>query len=149
MDLLFETEISVWHPLAVHFPVVLLMLAGAAALAWAARDAAFWRGAALWLYALGTLGAAAAYFTGDTMAEQIGPSDAVDLHETLALWTFVGAGVTLALHAALAWALTTEQRASRWGRALHWAAALMGLAVAALVAATGHLGGAMVWGDAH
>jgi uncharacterized membrane protein len=148
MDLLLDSRLDVWHPLAVHFPVVLLMLGGVASLAWAWGGRAFWRDACLWLYGLGTLGALAAYLTGETMEEQIGPSDAVELHETLGLWTLVVAGLALLAHGFAAWRSLRGEEV-RAGRALRWIAAALGLAAAVLVTATGHLGGAMVWGNAH
>ena len=142
-----EYTIPVLHPLLVHFPLALLVAAAPIAVVWALRRTTFWRDAALLLLALGALGALAAYLTGEAMEEQSEGVPIVDRfveqHETLALWTLGLAAAAMLAFAALSW---YERQGSKAGGALRWAAALLAVAAAALVAWTAHLGGLMVWG---
>ncbi len=142
-----DYTIPVWHPVTVHFPIVLLLVAALAAVVWAWRGSAAWRGAALLLMALGTAGAFASRITGEAMAEQSEGVPVVEMfienHEKGALWTVItGALATAALLAA--W--YAGRRGVRVGWAIRAGIALLALAAAALVAWTGHLGGLMVWG---
>lgn len=156
----FQYEIPYLHPLAVHFPLVLLLLAAGAVGGYAVRGTAAWRHAVL---ALLLLGAPAAYWaaqTGETLEEAVEGEPAVErfvaYHETAAEWT-LWAGV-LALVTTAGGSLWWHRRAhARIGAApggrppkepvgLRLLLALPVLVAAALVAYTAHLGGLMVWG---
>ncbi len=153
-DALTAYRIPYWHPLAVHFPLVLLLLAAGAAAAYAAVGTAVWRVAALVLLGLGAVGAWAAGQTGEAleaavegepMAERF-----LDAHEQAAGWT---AWAAAAGAVAFAGATATRrrwqnpgQRAGREPLALRLVLFLLALAPALLVAYTAHLGGLMVWG---
>lgn len=153
MEKVFQYRIPVWHPLAIHFPLVLLIVGAAAAVCWAIWGAAFWRRCALFLFSMGMLGTIFAYLTGEAMEEQSEGvpivEELVELHEELALWTLIAAGLVLA---GFAWISVRAERALRRGEA--WTdpvAVRLGLTVvallaAALVAFTSHVGGTMVWG---
>ncbi len=144
---MFDYTIPVLHPLAVHFPVALLMAAAPVAVVWAWRRTAFWRGALAALLVLGALGAGAAYATGGAMAEQSEGVPIVDLfvaqHARLGAWTL---GVSLAAALAVLTLAAWEARGLRLPTPLRWAAVGLALAAALLAAWTGHLGGLMVWG---
>lgn len=133
------------HPAVVHFPIVLLLLGAAVALA-----AAFTRRwhlpvIAAVLLGLGALGTLAAGATGEEDEELITETPAreavLDQHEDWAERTQVAAviGALLAIGAALA---------SRWPVTARWLGVLTALgsfAAAVCVAATGHYGGQLVY----
>ncbi len=155
-DLLSDYAIPYLHPLAVHFPLVLLLLAALAAAAYAATGRALGRQAALAFLLAGTAGAWWAGETGETLEHDVeGEPMAVailDTHEMMAEWTLrlgllasvAAAGATLALRRrAAAWPDAAPSPEPLWARAL---VLLPAVAAAALVAWTAHLGGLMVWG---
>ncbi len=155
METLFQYEIPVWHPLVVHFPIALILVAALATVVWSVRGTSFWRRCALLLFTLGMGGAVFAYKTGEAMEEQSEGSPIVEelvgLHEDLALYTLVVTGVTLAALAGLSLWLerrTTLEPAPQDPLAARLALALAALAAAVLVAWTAHVGGTMVWGVA-
>ena len=153
METLFQYEIPVWHPLVVHFPIALILVAALATVVWGIRGTSFWRRCALLLFTLGMGGGIVAYKTGEAMEEQSEGSPIVEelvgLHEDLALYTLLVTGVTLAALAGLSWWLerrTTLERVPRDPLAARLVLALAALAAAVLVAWTAHVGGTMVWG---
>ena len=77
-DTVFQFEIPYLHPLAVHFPLVLLSLAAAAAAAYAVRGTAVWRIATLLLLLLGAPTAYWAAETGETLEEAVEGEPMVD-----------------------------------------------------------------------
>jgi len=151
METLFQYEIPVWHPLVVHFPIALILVAALTTLVWGVRGTSFWRRCALLLFTLGMGGAVFAYKTGEAMKEQSEGSPIVEelvgWHEDLALYTLVVTGVTLAAMAGLSWWLE-RRTALQDPLAARLALALAALAAAVLVAWTAHVGGTMVWGVA-
>lgn len=149
LDLLTEYTIPYQHPLAVHFPVVLLLLGAAAALGYLALGRPPWRLAALLLC---TLGAGTAYWaeeTGETLEEavegEVIAEAVLESHEEGAEWTVrMSLLAVLSLGAATWWARRKTLSAPEpWYLRL---AALPAGAAAVLVAWTSHLGGIMVWG---
>lgn len=154
-DLLSQYEIPYLHPLAVHFPLVLLLIGAAAGVLYAALGRAVWRQAALVLFALGAVGAFVARQTGEAMEHDIEGTPVVDAvlgtHEDFAGYTLWAAALAALSYGGLTAALrrrpgapssdsTREPIAGRLG------ALVPALAAAALVAYTAHLGGVMVWG---
>lgn len=149
LDLLTEYTIPYQHPLAVHFPVVLLLLGAAAALGYLALGRPAWRLAALLLC---TLGAGTAYWaeeTGETLGETVEGEPMAEAvlhaHEEGAEWTVrLSALSVLALGGV---SLVARRRGlgvpEPWWLRL---AALPAGAAGGLVAYTAHLGGIMVWG---
>lgn len=162
MDAVFDYTIPFQHALAVHFPLVILLLAAGAASVYGVRGTAAWRHGLLWLLGLGVVTAFWARQTGPALLESVEGTPIVELliepHTTGALWTVV--------LSALAFALTTtgslwirRQRASPAtttpdGAAAHEPLVLRVLVMlttvlaAAAVAWTGHVGAVMVWGVA-
>ena len=151
-DLLSDYTIPYLHPLAVHFPLVLLLVAASAATLYAVTGRALGRQAALAFLLAGTAGAWWAEETGEALepAVEEEPMAVVllDTHEDMAGWTLrlgllasvAAAGATLALRRRPDLVAPTEPV---WARLLVLVPAL---AAAALVAWTAHLGGLMVWG---
>ncbi|MEO0560155.1 MAG: DUF2231 domain-containing protein [Bacteroidota bacterium] len=140
------------HPLAVHFPLVLLLLGAGASAIYAGWGTATWRWAALILIALGAASSIWAEETGEALEDTVDgePIAAVVLpkHEQGADWTVRISVLTVLVLASLSvWARRQPERfmpkEPRVGRVL--VLLLAGLA-AALVAWTAHLGGIMVWG---
>ena len=154
MDLLTQYEISFLHPLAVHFPLVLLLLAGAAGLAYAALGTAVWRNAVMIFLVLGAAGAFWAQQTGQTLktAKRGEPmvEAIVETHQGSAEWTLWAAlGALVVFTAASVWLRrlpTPTAVGEKDPFALRAGLALVALVPAALVAYTAHLGALMVWG---
>jgi uncharacterized membrane protein len=128
-----------FHPLAVHFPVALLLAALPAAL-WARwRRSAAWAMCADYCTALGALGAAVAAALGwcahEAGAGALHP-DLLERHE----WSgFAAAGLALASLGAAA----AARRGHRLGR---WHLPLL-FVTAVVVSLAGHFGGMLVWGE--
>jgi uncharacterized membrane protein len=125
------------HPLIVHFPIALVIIAAAAESgAWLTRDPR-WRLVAFANVRAAAVCATAAAGAGWMLAVGTGHSNAVvEWHRWLGV---CGAATTVA--AALATAGTEDQSpAAGWV----YRAALMSAAV--LVSVTAHLGGVLVWG---
>ena len=142
------------HPLVVHFPIALLVVAALAdALALAARlantrAARGLHAAAVGLFALGAVAAVAAYRTGNAASETVSvPVDALGLLNAHAdaAWGLVWAAALFALVRVGVFALAP--RAPRWGEApaLHAALALVGVAGLALLYQTAERGGELVY----
>ena len=141
------------HPVLVHFPVAFLILAALAAFLWLLLGKSFWRQTTTLLLFMGILGAFAAYFTGDDVAEAFKDKPAVkalvDRHEDAALWVLILGGIAAAAFVAAEVSSASNEKKGLDGpdrklkiRALLF---LLVLATAALVGYTGHLGGSMVW----
>ena len=133
------------HPLVVHFPIALLVVAPLVDLAgvvW--PKPAFPRAAATLLYGLGAVGVAAAYLTGRVAAQTIwlpGMSHSVvGEHWTWALRTVWFYGVFLAVRLVV---LRTPARGP--SRVLAVLLLLAGLAGVGLLVRTGDRGGALVY----
>lgn len=153
MESVLQYKIPVLHPLAVHFPIALLLVGAAAALLWMIWGHTFWQRMALMLHALGFAGSLFAYFTGEAMEEQAEGVPMVDelvgLHEQMALYTVIMAGVTtLAFIGTVLYTLWRRPATDRtpepfW---IRLALALLAIGTTLLVAWTSHIGSTMVWG---
>ena len=122
------------HPLVVHFPIALILVAAAIEAVGLVRKRPPSPEMMQWLLGLAALGAAAAALTGWWFAHQQENAD-----EALLRWhRWLGVGV-----AALAAALWLLGRTRPAGRHRPW----LLLLAAAAVAACGHLGGLLVWHD--
>ena len=133
MEILSQYEIPYYHPLAVHFPLVLLLLGAAASALYAALGTATWRWAALILIALGAGTAIWAEETGETLEETVDGEPV--------------AAVVLVLVSLSVWARRQPDRfLPREPIAGRVAVLVLAGLAAGLVAWTAHLGGIMVWG---
>jgi uncharacterized membrane protein len=123
-----------WHPVAVHLPLVALVLAAAFDLAALPRRSVRWRDAAMVLWWLGLLGAATAVTTGLIAYNRVEHSElghqVMTLHRNLAIVT-----VAMLLVAAV-W---------RWRRPFARGAALLALLGALGLGWVGYLGGELVF----
>lgn len=152
MDLhtVLQYELPYLHPVAVHAPPVLLVLAAVAAVGYAVAGRPAWRWATLLLLVPGALVSWWAVETGETLYAAVEGEPQVEAlvgaHQTAAGWTLWASAV-----AALAFlAVTLWMR--RGGRpdpappALRLLLLVPAVAAALAVAYAGHVGGLMVWG---
>jgi uncharacterized membrane protein len=134
------------HPAAVHFPIVLVLLGAAvavAALAWPRGQLPRW---AAVLLVLGAAGAGIAYWSGEQGKELVGllspaAESLLDQHEDSAKFTLIAA-IAAALLSVTGLVAT---RRPALAKTLRIATAAAGLTAAALVGLTGHRGGMMVY----
>ena len=105
MDLLAQYEIPFLHPLLVHFPVVLVLLGGAAAGLYLVLGRGSWRRAALVLYTLGAASAWAAAETGHRLYRAVEGDPVVEAivrtHQAAAEWTVWTSALAAAVFVAL------------------------------------------------
>ena len=151
------------HPLVVHFPIALLLVAALVdAIALAVRKTYPWvRASAVGLYALGALGAAVAFLTGRDASDELDlPAQALttlNAHADWAEYLVWFAGLYAAVRVAALW---VDGRGREPGRlAVHAPLAALGLVGLFLVQQTAERGGQMVYqygvavaaasGDAH
>ena len=130
------------HPMLVHFPIALLVVAGVAEFLRVRRDGTRPSGAALLCLTLGALGAALSAWSGWTWAAHDQPGRSVARIFFLHRWGGVGVASIATLSALLAWG-------ARWSGAalasvLYRVTLLLSVG---LVAVVGHLGGTLVHGD--
>ena len=151
MENVLQYELPVLHPIAVHFPIALLIAAFAVGVPWFVTGLGFWRNVMAVLSVLGSVGAAVAYLTGEAMEEASEGTpiveEIVEFHETLALITLI---VSIAAAVAALVAVRLGRQGPRPTDSATMRAAVFTLVAAAavLVAITGHAGGVMVWGVA-
>ena len=126
------------HPLLVHFPIALVLIAGVAEVIAIVGGRSEWRYVAIVNIRVGAIFALAAAIAGWMLAS----SSTVDDVRTLGFHRFLG---TAAAVAAVAAALATAS-GERRSPALICFYRIVLLSAAALVAVTGHLGGILVWG---
>ena len=131
------TLIGRLHPLLVHFPIALILLAAAAESFAAATDAKRWHVVAIASLRIGAVSAVGAAAAGWLMARMPGvdPSATLEWHRWLGTMT-----AAIAVMAVLVTAAGQRSTATRW------IDRMVLLAAAVCVAATGHLGGMLVWG---
>ena len=154
MDLLTQYEIPYLHPLAVHFPLVLLLLAGLAGIVYAMRGTVVWRTSVILFLALGAASAYWAQKTGQTLAEDVRGEPMVEAiletHSQASDWTLWAALGALAVFLVAAFWLRKLPAPTEVGQKdpvfVRIGLAVVALLPAALVAYTAHLGGLMVWG---
>lgn len=153
MPPVFDYEIPLLHPFAVHFPVALFVAAAIAAVVWLIRGRSFWRRVVLFVGGLATAGTLAAYLSGDEAAAQAEGVPIADLlvddHAAAAQVLLWAALATLAALGGVSFWLTRRTTLERdppdprWVRVVF---TLLFLALALLVLYTARLGGTMVWG---
>ncbi|TDI69174.1 MAG: hypothetical protein E2O85_05965 [Bacteroidetes bacterium] len=150
MDQVLRYSIPVIHPIAVHFPFVLVLLGLGFGLVWLFRDRIQWLATASYIQILGLAGAIVAYRSGAIMKEQSEGvpivEELVHLHEDAALmatWA-IGLSVVALLGARYLHRMNTSHPGTMiWARV---AVVFIQLVAAALVVWTAHIGGTMVWG---
>ena len=121
MDLISQYDIPFLHPLAVHFPLVLLLLGAASAGLYLLLGRAVWRQAGFVLFLLGTLGAWAAGETGHELKNAVDGDPMVELivgrHEDGAEWTLWMSALATFLFALVSAARLPRTRAEADARA--------------------------------
>lgn len=129
------------HPLVLHFPITLLLLAAASELGRLFHDDVRLGRLTVCLLALGAVGAVAAATTGWIFAHEVHPEPAL----RAILQTHRWLGIATAILSLLAWAA-----AHRWSSAtrpaLRWIPRLVIWTTAALLVVTAHRGALLVWG---
>ena len=126
------------HPLLVHFPIALVLVAALAELASTISRRMAWRALAIANLRAGALFAAVAAIAGWIFAASPG----IDASPTLEWHRWLG---TVAAIGAAGAALTTPRAATGSARAL-WIYRITLFGTAAAVAGTGHVGAILVWG---
>lgn len=151
MDQVLQYEIPVLHPIAVHFPIALLVAAAVVAAVWLARGTGFWRNSLAVVSVMGAVGTAFAYFTGEAMEQAAEGNPIVEeigeFHETLGLITLIASLVATVAILAVAW-IGKTRGVSADPAVVRLIVFLLVAAAAVLVLITGHAGGVMVWGVA-
>lgn len=154
LDLLREYSIPYLHPLAVHFPLVLLLVAALAAAVYLGTGRALARQATLAFLLVGAASAWWASETGEALAPSVEGEPVADAvlpaHAAMAGWTLrlallasvAAAGATMAARRRAA----EDRQPPREPLAWRLGVAATAAAAAVLVALTAHLGGIMVWG---
>ena len=149
LDQLADYSIPILHPVIVHFPVALSLVALLCASVWLIRDKEFWLRCTTYLEILAFVGAFFAVRTGKLMKEQSEGVPMVDrfveYHETMgerALWFL---GLTLVAVTACYW--YTNRDMSRSGTRLSVRIiTYLFIALAAFFAGmAGYIGGIMTW----
>jgi uncharacterized membrane protein len=128
-----------FHPLLIHFPIALVIVAVAAEAAATATGDERWRTVAVVNVRVGAAFALLAAIAGWRLVPQLG-MDATPLLEWHRWLGTIGAGATLGA------ALASSAARSRSWRAL-WIYRIALFGAAALVAIAGHIGAMLVWGD--
>ncbi|HLA63675.1 MAG TPA: DUF2231 domain-containing protein [Rhodothermales bacterium] len=150
LDTLFSYELPYLHPVVVHAPPVLLVVAFAAAVGYAVAGGRAWRLAALALFAAGAVSAWVAGQTGEALYDGVEGEPQVEaligLHHTAAGWTLWSAAVAALLFLAVTLWLRRTQRPDPAPLALRLLLLIPALVAALAVAVAGHAGGLMVWG---
>lgn len=130
------------HPMIVHFPIALIIVAFASELAGAILHRDFFVKTGLLLMILGTLGGIAAYISGSIAGDGVteaGPlGAALERHDdaaTFALWTMIIVCVIRLFMAYKKWMTGWKQ----------WLAVLLVALSVATIARTGYLGGELVF----
>lgn len=122
------------HPVLVHLPIAALILAVLAELLVLTRGER-WKPVTAFLVAMGSLGAVMAIVSGVNLEGGQDPA-MLERHELLGWLSLAGALTASALLLAM-----------RWVPLRRWPLFAVLLLTAILVAWTGHIGGAMVWGE--
>ncbi len=126
------------HPVVLHFPLAILVVAAAAECVRLRRDSPFLARAVTWLFAIGAIAAGLSALSGWMLAahEHIRS----DQRSTLEWHRWLG--IATAAVATLAWIVSARPTTGQWVAARR----AVVLAAAALVVATGYFGGELVWG---
>ncbi len=150
MEQVLQYRISVLHPIAVHFPVALVLVALLFVGMWLVRDRIHWIVTAIYVQFLGFVGSLFAYYSGEAMEEQNEGvqivKELVNLHEDTALIAVWLIGASLV--AMIATRAYSDRDTTRPGTRLRIRLLVSALALAAalLIAWTAHIGVTMVWG---
>jgi uncharacterized membrane protein len=131
------------HPLAVHFPIALLLTALAAEWVWLWRKLPLWRDMAFWLLLLGTAGSFIAAITGGWAEDAAQVSN--EVHEIIERHETVGYIMAWVYAVLLVWKLLRRQYMQHTENAAF--AGALSLA-AGLLIFTAYLGGTLVYDHA-
>lgn len=135
-------DITHLHPMIVHFPIALLIIALLADLAGLLLKREFFSKMGLLLLALGTAGVVAAYFSGDFAAEgltEAGPLKlAIENHEDAALVTVWLMALTTIVRLALV-------ISRKYTGVIRWIPVLLFVVGVASMVRTGYYGGELVF----
>lgn len=154
LDAVFRYEIPYLHPLAVHFPLVLLMLAGGAGAAYLLWGKAIWRRMVLAFLGLGAAASFWASQTGETLEEAVEGTPIVEelvaYHGGMAKLTTISSIVAFLVVVGFSiwWERKPKVSTLPQKEPIVFRLVVLLLAgfAAAIVAYTAHIGGVMVWG---
>ncbi len=135
-------DLTYIHPMVVHFPIALLIVAFIAEVVGAALKKEFFTNAALYLIVIGTLGVIAAYisgsYAGDGIVEGGALKQALDTHKE-------AAELTMWMSIAIAVVRVAVALAKRFKGYLQWVTIALFFVVVLSIARTGHYGGELVF----
>ncbi|MBL7978236.1 MAG: hypothetical protein JNN12_07825 [Bacteroidetes Order II. Incertae sedis bacterium] len=150
MDILSQYTIPYLHPLAVHFPLVLLLLCVPTSAMWLLTKREMWQQGTFYLSVLALVSSVFAKKTGEALAEGVEGEPMVEqilgAHAAAADFVIV-ANLVLVFLLILVW---YADRNAKWGfvqkTPFRMAVLLVAVFAAGLVAYVAHLGGLMTWG---
>ena len=149
MDFITQYDIPYFHPSVVHFPVAMLVTAVLFALLWVVRGKAHWLTVYVSMHVIGTLGAIAAFRTGEALEDD---SEGVPIVEELIgtheLYGKITMILAIIVSVFLSYLLYSRSKKQPWadGKAVRLAILLLAISTAVMTGLTAHLGGIMVWG---
>ena len=150
MDIFTDYEIPYFHPLLVHYPIALFTAAIIVCALWLFSSSGRWFIAYLSMQVLGTIGALAAYFTGEGIRDDTEDVPIVDLlvdrHEQWGKYTLILACVISVVSLAIAYFYRKRSNYDGIPVGARIAVSILALLLVLLTAYTAHLGGVMVWG---
>ncbi|NND72613.1 MAG: hypothetical protein HKN43_13635 [Rhodothermales bacterium] len=144
-----QYEIPYFHPLVVHFPVAMLLAAVIFAALWAVRGHARWFTVYVSMHVIGTLGAIAAFRTGEALADDTEGvpivEELVGTHELYGKITMIAAIIVSLI---LLYLVYARSKKHPWADSsiARYAMLILSIATALITILTAHLGGIMVWG---
>lgn len=150
MDQVFQYHIPLLHPILVHFPVALLIVAASFVALWLVRDRYSLLISAVCIQLIGVVATIGSYLTGEEMKAQSEGVPIIDslvgLHESAAVLSIWLGSVALTAMAAATFLHRRDlsHAGTRlWIRLIVFILAMMALAA---ISWTAHIGGTMVWG---
>ena len=149
MDYITQYEIPYFHPVVVHFPVAMLVAATLFALLWSVRGHARWFTVYASMHFIGTIGAIAAFLTGETIEEDTeGVPIVEELVHTHELYGKISMILAICVSLVILYILYARSRNRQWvtGRGVRSGVLILAIITAITVGMTAHIGGIMVWG---
>jgi uncharacterized membrane protein len=148
VDQVFRYKIPALHPVVVHFPVVLVLVATIFVILWAIHNRRSMLVSAVWIQMAAFAAIVGSYLSGQVMAENSEGVPIVDalvgLHEEAAWISMWMAGITLVT--AIVVLVRSRRNVSSTETWIRLIVSLLALLTSLGILWTAHIGGTMVWG---